>query len=356
MKRLVPSSLCSTLDWDKVNFAQLKIRHRIRSIFLTLFLAFSSATIAAQSIINGKILDGKTNMPISYANIGIINTRVGTISNGDGTFSLSIPSSFEHDSVTFSALGFSIKSIPVPTLHSESPLTILLFQNETLLDEVTVRSKREKTKEWELGNRYEKGGLNMSSAIEATAGASVALLIENKYPSYHQDLTYPVFLERAKLKINDNTTGPFMIRVRLYELDSLTETPGDDILDKSIILESDIKKGWIEFDLSQYNIRVDGPFFLAFEWILDEDEREALKQLYREFEKLHPERVVMDSTLVDGKIIPALHYIHFLPGTAFGVSLLPFSLEHYKCYSRYNSLGQWERAAYILTARVSVRN
>ena len=225
---------------------------------------------------------------------------------------------------------------------------------EILLQEITVASKKAKVKEWELGNKYEKGGLNMSSAVEATAGASVALLIENKYPSDYEDLVYPVFLERAKLKINDNTTGPFKIRVRLYALDSMTEMPGNEILDKSIVLESDIKKGWIEFDLSRYTIRVNGPFFLAFEWILEEDEREALKQVYREFEALHPERVVMDSTLVDGKIIPALHYIQFLPGTAFGVSLSPISLEHYKCYSRYNSLGQWNRAAYILTARVSV--
>ncbi len=99
-----------------------------------------------------------------------------------------------------------------------------------------------------------------------------------------------------------------------------------------------------------------GPFFLAFEWIMEEGERDTLKQIYREFEQVHPERVVMDTTLVDGTMILALHYINFLPGTAFGVSLLPFSLEHYTCYSRYNSLGQWNRAAYILTARVTVRN
>lgn len=320
---------------------------------LSAFALLISNTLVGQNLIKGKVLDGKNNQPIAYANIGIINTRVGTLTNGDGTFSIEIPSEYAHDTLTFSALGFKVKSTPVSTLNES--IEIHLFQKEMFLQEVTVRSKKDKVKEWELGNRYEKGGLNMSSAVDANAGASVALLIENKYPSYHEELEYPVFLESAKLKINDNTTGPFKIRVRLYELDRLSGAPGNEFLDRSIILESDIKKGWLDFDLSQYNIQVTGPFFLAFEWIMEEEERDDLKQIYREFEQLHPERVVMDSTLVDGEMIPALHYIHFLPGTAFGVSLLPFSLEHYTCFSRYNSLGEWQRAAYILTARVSVR-
>lgn len=327
---------------------------RSKVLFLSFFAILVSGTLSGQTLVTGTVLDGKNNQPISYTNIGIINTRVGTIANVDGTFSLSIPAEHSKDTLTFSALGYKLKSIAVSALNESAQ--ILLYQKETLLQEVTVRAKKDKVKEWELGNRYEKGGLNMSSGVDANAGASVALLIENKYPSYHEELEYPVFLESAKLKISDNTTGPFKIRVRLYEIDSLSGAPGNEFLDRSIILESDIKKGWLDFDLSQYNIRVTGPFFLAFEWIMEEDERDALKQIYREFEQLHPERVVIDSTLVDGEIIPALHYIHFLPGTAFGVSLLPFSLEHYKCYSRYNSLGKWNRAAYILTARVSVRN
>ncbi|MBN7803120.1 carboxypeptidase-like regulatory domain-containing protein [Algoriphagus aestuariicola] len=353
MKRSFPHSLFRMLPWDKIEFRIPRINLLIGSpVLIVLITSISTATIS-QIHLKGKVVDGKTNTAIPYANIGIINTRIGTISDGDGTFSLAIPGENTGDTLTFSALGYKLKSIPVSAL-SES-IDILLFQNETLLQEVTVRAKKDKVKEWELGNRYEKGGLNMSSGVDANAGASVALLIENKYPSYHEELRYPVFLESAKLKISDNTTGPFKIRVRLYEVDSLTGAPGVEFLDRSIILESDIKKGWIDFDISQYNIQVPGPFFLAFEWIMEESERNQLKEIYRNFEQQYPERVVMDSTLVDGKIIPALHYIHFLPGTAFGVSLLPFSLEHYTCYSRYNSLGKWERAAYILTARVSVR-
>ena len=264
-----------------LGFKMPKIRTRF--LFAWLFAFLYAGTLQAQILVKGKVLDGKNKQPISYTNIGIINTRVGTISDGDGSFSITIPAEHARDTLTFSALSYKLKSIPVSAL-TES-IEIHLYQKETLLQEVIVRSKKDKEKVWDLGNRYEKGGLNMSSAVDANAGASVALLIENKYPSYHEELVYPVFLESAKLKIYDNTTGLFKIRVRLYGVDSLSGAPGSEILDRSIILESDIKKGWLDFDLSQYNIRVNGPFFLAFEWIMEESERNELKEIYRNFEQ-----------------------------------------------------------------------
>ncbi len=285
-----------------------------------------------------------------------MNSSVGTISNNDGTFFIRIPDDHANDSLTFSALGFEPRHIPIHSLQDGATVDILLNQKTVILKEVTVYSKKEKIQEFDLGNRYFKGGLNMSSAEDATAGASVALLIQNKYPSFYDDLIYPVLLKDAKVRIADNTTGPFKIRVRLYDVDSLTGSPGNDLLNESIVLESSIKKGWLPFDLSRLNLRMSGPFFIAFEWILEEDERSELKEIYREFERSYPDRVRMDTTIVEGKKLAASHYINFLPGTSFGVSLLPYSLSNYQCYSRTNSLAEWKRAPYILSARVTVNN
>lgn len=327
-----------------------------KSFLFLLIFALHFFPVFGQKTIGGKVLESGTNTPISYANIGIINSRVGTISNKDGSFSIDIPESNFNDSLTFFALGFATQTIPLKKLTENTGNPIYLKLKETQLGEVTVLSKSNKVKEYDLGNRYFKEGLNMSSAEDATAGASVALLIENKYPSFHEELKYPVYLGEAKVRISDNTTGPFKIRVRLLEVDSMTGYPGKDLFDQSLVLESDMEKGWLGFDFSDYKLQVKGPFFLAFEWIMEEQERKELKEIYRDFEANYPERVVMDTVMVDGKEIVNRHYIKFLPGTAFGVSLLPFSLDNYKCYSLYNSLGEWQRAAYILSARVTVWN
>ncbi|HEV8512544.1 MAG TPA: carboxypeptidase-like regulatory domain-containing protein [Cyclobacteriaceae bacterium] len=324
-------------------------------LLLAFFISSSFTVLFSQKVIRGKVIESNTNNPIPYANIGIRNSSVGTISNADGTFLASVPDDHLKDTVTFSALGYLHQSIPVAQLNSNNSVTIILSTKETFLQEVTISSKREKAKEFDLGNRYSKGGLNMSSAEEATAGASVALLVQNKYPSYYSDLIYPVFLEDAKVRINGNTTGHFKIRVRLFEVDSLTGQPGKDMLNESIVIESDMRSGWLRFDLSKYNLQVNGSFFLAFEWIMDEKDRSELKQVYREFEKQHPDKV-LDSMTVDGKKLKIKNYVGFLAGTSFGVSIEPFSLHNYQTFSRMNSLGEWKRAPYILTARVTVSN
>jgi hypothetical protein len=324
------------------------------SLLAVFFVAISYGH--SQKIIRGKVMELKTNIAISYVNIGIVNSPVGTISNQDGSFIIKIPENRIWDTVTFSAIGYVPRHIPIQLLAGNELVNVFLNQRTVILPEVIVSSKKGKRKNFDLGNRYYKGGLNLSPAEDATAGASAALLIQNKYPSYNQNLIYPVFLQDAKVRIANNTTGDFKIRVRLYDVDSLTGLPANDMLNESIVLESKIKKGWLNFDLSKYNLQVSGPFFIAFEWILEEDERNKLKEIYREFEKSYPERVQMDTTIVDGQKLVARHYINFLPGTSFGVSLLPFSLSNYQCFSRTNSLGEWKRAPYIVAARVTVSN
>lgn len=326
-----------------------------KSSLLIAIILWVTGDVYGQKIIRGKVIDLQNNLPIAYVNIGIANSAVGTISNQDGTFLIRIPEDQLKDTVTFSALGYVTKNIPIQLMQEIEIINIFLNQKEEILKEVIVYSKKDKRKEFDLGNRFYKGGLNMSSAEDATAGTSVALLIQNKYPSFHKDLSYPVFLQDAKVRIADNTTGDFKIRVRLYDVDS-TGMPGNDLLNESIVIESKMTKGWLKFNLSKYDLQVNGPFFIAFEWILEEEDRKTLKEIYRQFEKSYPDRVVMDTTIVEGKKLAVRHYINFLPGTSFGVSLLPYSLSNYQTFSRSNSLGEWKRAPFILTARVTVSN
>jgi len=326
-----------------------------KSSLLIAIILWAIGHLYGQEIIRGKVIDLQSNLPIAYVNIGIANSSVGTISNQDGTFLIKIPEDHLKDTVTFSALGYVERNIPTQLMQEIEITNIFLNQKEEILREVIVYTKKEKKKTFDLGNRFYKGGLNMSSAEDATAGTSVALLIQNKYPSFHKDLIYPVFLQDAKVRIADNTTNDFKIRVRLYDVDS-TGIPGNDLLNESIVIESKMRKGWLNINLSKYDLQINGPFFIAFEWILEEDERKTLKEIYRQFEKSYPDRVRMDTTIVEGKKLTALHYINFLPGTSFGVSLLPYSLSNYQTFSRSNSLGEWKRAPFILAARVTVSN
>ncbi|MEX1240074.1 MAG: hypothetical protein WEB30_10165, partial [Cyclobacteriaceae bacterium] len=74
--------------------------------------------------------------------------------------------------------------------------------------------------------------------------------------------------EKVSVRVAKNTFKEFKIRVRVYSVDSLTGLPGKDLLNKSVVETSRIKKGWLEIDLLKHYIMIDGPFYLGFEWTL----------------------------------------------------------------------------------------
>jgi CubicO group peptidase (beta-lactamase class C family) len=324
-----------------------------RTAFLVFFCLSLNDWCSGQVQINGEVLSYPAKTPIAFANIGVVNSTVGTITNQDGTFAIEIPGSYLGDTLLVSALGYGKKVIPVKTLP-RGHVVIYLSEKILMLEPVTVVGRKEKKKSFALGNRYTKGGFLYADSV--SSGAAMALLIENKYPAFHKELVFPVFLEKAVLFIDKNSLSPFRIRVRIMEHDTITGLPGRDLLTESVVETSSMKYGWLDFDLRPFNMKVDRSFFLVFEWIMEEKDRLALLDQYLQYRKNNPDKVVADTMIVRGEKIGFRNYLQFSPGTHFGVSALPFSLRHYKSYYRLNSFAEWRTAPVILTARISVSN
>ena len=318
-------------------------------LILTIELAYS------QTIIKGKILDQSNRKPIAYANIGIVNTGVGTISNEDGTFSLKLPDQNKNDSLLFSAIGYGRKNISIQSLIA-SDMTILLEQKITQLNEVTIPSKREKNKHFELGNSSYRGGVLETDTTYA--GASIALLIENKNP-HHEELEFPIYLEAARIRIYRNNLSSFKIRIRIYSVDSLTNQPGIDLLDQSVVVEASMKNGWLEFDLSSFKFIVSKPFFIAFERILTQSDRAAIAKGYQEFKRDYPDDIKIDTILFEGKKIVREVFRRGgidLPGTFIGIATSDSARQQHTCYTRKTSFDKWEKVRGILSATVILSN
>ncbi|MEL6733876.1 MAG: carboxypeptidase-like regulatory domain-containing protein, partial [Bacteroidota bacterium] len=62
------------------------------SLFSLLFFC-----VQGQIVLSGKILKQGSGAPMAYANIGILNSEIGTISNADGTFTIQIPPKHQSD-------------------------------------------------------------------------------------------------------------------------------------------------------------------------------------------------------------------------------------------------------------------
>lgn len=317
----------------------------MNKLLLSFLLLISHLSIS-QVVLRGTVIDEKRQIPIAYANIGIINTSVGTISNADGSFEIYIPKKLEAEPIIFSAIGYERVEISASNSVGKK-LKIKLKQKTTVLRSVEVKATAKLNKEWYGNNKkglFPEGTLNYDSA---SAGGAIALLIE-------KDDTTLNFVEEARLFIMRNTLPEFKIRIRFLEVDSLNNNkPGKDLLGRSIVVTSSIRKGWLEFDLSEYNIYIEPhAFYLEFEWLYEDVDRHFIAQSYSDFIKSNPEDVSRDTVIVDNIAVPIINVKNHIVGTFVAVSSSKKALEQMVTYGRASSFSSWERDASIVRAKV----
>ena len=90
----------------------------INVLFLSAFTYAQQAGNVVATI-KGKVVDAKTNEPVSYTNIGLEGTYFGTASDIDGNFELNIPNEMANKDIYFSAVGFVSKKFPVKSLFNK---------------------------------------------------------------------------------------------------------------------------------------------------------------------------------------------------------------------------------------------
>jgi serine beta-lactamase-like protein LACTB len=319
---------------------------------LFLLLSYTLVLTAfSQQVISGKIINSANKEPIAYANIGIPSTGTGTISNKDGSFSIPIGAALSKDTLIFSSIGFFERKIPIRLLAAKKVTSIYLDEKILTLLPVTVKANSEKNKQYDWGNADVGGGVMETDTTYA--GRAMALLIKNE--QVEKGLNFPVFLEKARLRILRNNLASFKVRIRIMGVGH-DGKPGKDLVEKSIVLESTMRKGWLQFDLSSFDLEVDGPFFLVFEQLLDLADRTAIADGYREFIHDHPKKLITDSVEFDGKKVlrQTLKGGIDLPGVFIAVANSKWATERYTCYVRKTSLDDWTKERGIITATVTV--
>lgn len=111
-------------------------------LLLPIFLLGSAAF--SQIELKNKIVDFGTLIPIESASIYVQNTTIGTVSNADGKFVLSVPAQFVGDTLVISSIGF--KSFKTLVGEFDTIQEIYLEEDIASLDEILlVAETRPKT-------------------------------------------------------------------------------------------------------------------------------------------------------------------------------------------------------------------
>jgi hypothetical protein len=94
--------------------------------YLFFFLLLWTGTVRAQTtqVLRGQVVDAETQQPIPNAQVGVADNRIGTSTNADGRFALSIPAALQGKQLEVALLGYrkytrALPPLPGPELRIE---------------------------------------------------------------------------------------------------------------------------------------------------------------------------------------------------------------------------------------------
>jgi len=135
-----------------LNEAKSLIRKGIYLLITVTTFMIWSVDVSGNSLINqtiqdtskivsvkGKIIDSATKKPISYTNIYLVNSNIGTISNNDGEFILKVPQNKVNVPIRISYMGYKNQELTIEQIQSRNNIIELSTEIVTL-KELIIRS------------------------------------------------------------------------------------------------------------------------------------------------------------------------------------------------------------------------
>lgn len=318
-------------------------------------------TSPAGLTIGGKVLDAQTGEPIPFANIGLARRNIGTLSDPDGTFVLDIPQLWREEAVMFSSVGYLPASI-TPGNRPSGPVTIMLQPHSQVLEAVTVKGKK-LNRRARLGWMGGRDGILPFDTIQG--GGVAALLVEAP--------VVPVLAEKLQVRLMYNSKDTLRFRFHIYSFDSIAQTPGEELLQRDIMLTETKRFGWLRFDLASYAIAIDRKkFCIGFEWIDNRSTRQRMLtglQAWEKWKRSEYEngnsQVEKSSVNQDGKIVATYKYHGNMMNWPGFKDLPPFTglmIETGKnektmalrTFERKTSFGTWKEVKSTLNAVITV--
>ncbi|TDT37936.1 carboxypeptidase-like protein [Maribacter spongiicola] len=227
-------------------------------IFLVVFLLMMGLSHAQEVLVEGYVYDNKTKMAVPYANISFLKTLKGTSSDEDGYFYIDVPKDYLERDVHVSALGFKDTIMPARVIKEKKKI---YMQEETFeLEEVVVVQS--------LGDSQVLNPVSSYSIKSGFSSAETPWVLALYFPNIGAAKKY---LEKITIHVQQNSQfkrESSKFRLRLYDVDKETRKPSNDIIRKSIILESSKTEDYVSIDLSSMNIRIpDEGIYVGLEWI-----------------------------------------------------------------------------------------
>ncbi len=228
---------------------------RIAFLFFLLIICQMNAQ---EVLFEGHVYDTKTKEPIPFVNLSFLNTLKGTSTDEEGHFFIDVPKDYLDRQLHISSLGYNDSIILSKDLYESKRFEMVEESFE--LEEVVVTEK--------LNNSVFLNPINSYSITSGFASTSTPWVLALYFPNIGAQDKYvdvvTVFMQHTK----DFDRPSASFRLRIYDVDPSSKKPKNDILRKSVLLESQKGKDYVTIDLAALKIKVpkDG-IYIGLEWL-----------------------------------------------------------------------------------------
>ena len=228
---------------------------------LTFFCFLLTFSVSAQTL-KGSITDAKTGEALPYVNVGVIGKNIGTVSDDDGTFTLTIPAGHENDTARVSMIGYKDMELTVAALHKHLLATpeIKMKPYTIEMEQVVITNKKEKQKL--LGNKTESKTISAGFTSDKL-GHEIGMVMKIKGA--------PSLLKTFSASIASEDNPPVKLRLNFYSVKD--GQPHELIINKNILVNVPKNASLLVVDLTPYNIMVEDDFFVSLEWLEEASKR-----------------------------------------------------------------------------------
>ena len=213
------------------------------------------------STLRGVVVDKDSAEPLPFVNIGVLNQGWGTVTNYEGTFSLTLQQEFEEDTLKISMIGYDPLEILVSEIEGADSMTIELSESIDELQEIIVVA--EAYKEKTLGNKTTSKFLGTGFGYDQL-GAEMGIRINvRKQPTFVDAFNFTITYNRLSAET--------IFRLNFYVVQN--GKPGKNILKDNIFVNINPNQtGSISVDLKPYDIVLEQDVLVTLEWVASKGE------------------------------------------------------------------------------------
>ena len=232
----------------------------IKNLLLAFFLGCPLFGFAQFEVtIDAYVLDGTSNQPIEFVNIGFAAKGIGTVSNIKGKFQLN----FDEEEVglqaalQLSALGYKTKTLTVEQLYTLLESNNIIYLNPVAYDLEEVVLTNEARKDVVLGNQNFNRNVMGYWKDKKGLGGEIATRVR-----VSKERTR---LEELSFEIVENVSDSLKVRVNIY--DYKQRYPGKNLLSQNIFKTISSKEGSATINLKPYNVYVNQDVVVSIELV-----------------------------------------------------------------------------------------